>query len=134
VTLPQSGWWASKVADQQVTWLALWPRPPRLALGATIGGGEDSWGWSGPPAETFRGEIPTPPTLEELIEDMGARIQATVVKSAVARPALTQPPPVTAVQAGLLHPSNGGTARLPSSDLRTAGQEQARGRVQLQCR
>jgi hypothetical protein len=96
VPIPPRGHWARKTAGKPVVQVALPPRPPGLAENATIGGGNDGWGWRGPPDEFFLGDIPPEPTFDEPIDEVRARIESMVGKTAIVERDLKQPHPVVA--------------------------------------
>ncbi len=96
VPIPPRGHWARKTAGKPVAQVALPPRPPGLAEKTTIGGGSDGWGWRGPPDEFFLGDIPPKPTFDEPIDEVRARIEAMVGKTAIVDRDLKQPHPVVA--------------------------------------
>ncbi len=93
VPLPPRGWWARNAAGQTVIRAALPPRPPGLDFETKIGSGGAGWGWSGPPDEEFLGPIPPPPTFEEPIEQVRARVEAMVGRFAVVQRNLNNPHP-----------------------------------------
>jgi hypothetical protein len=94
VPLPPRGYWARKTAGKPVVQAALPPRPPGLGEETTIGGGGNTWGWRGPPDEVFLGNVPPPPTFDEPIEDVRARVETMIGKAPVVARDLEQPHPV----------------------------------------
>jgi hypothetical protein len=96
VPLPPRGWWARKAAGRPVIQVALPLRPPGLDTETTIGGGADRWRWFNPPDEEFLGPIPPPPSFEEPIEQVRARVEATIGKTGAVQRVLEQLHPVVA--------------------------------------
>lgn len=93
VPLPPRGYWARKGAGKPVVQAALSPRPPGLDEETTIGDGRPYWYRPGPTDEEILGPIPPEPPFEEPLDDVQARIEAMIGKSAVIHRNLDQPHP-----------------------------------------
>ena len=91
VPLPPRGYWARKAAGKPALQLALPPRPPGLSEKTTIGGGGHTWGWRMPSDEVFLGDMTPPPSFDEPIEEVRARIAAMIGKTAIVQRDLEHP-------------------------------------------